>query len=662
MLTVLVGVVALNPVVGSRLRQASYDLLQIWRTLLSVPRPPDGVVIVDLEPQYRRRFPMTNLVERVHLAQVLHHLKAGGAKAVVLDALLSDEDPSVDPGLAQLLAAHGHVVLGSHAVVESGRALRSIETANPLLLAAAATNGFMEFRRDSDGAIRELEPVLGRLQLRVTNRGIVTTVVTNLPTLSWVAAVRERPDLTRVEARRSRWWLTYYGGARRLPHTNGTDAAAAAAAGFFRNQIVVVGQRHGINDPGECPTGFDTFRSPYGAAARRYDGVEVHATALLNLLHGQWLREVAPWLQLLGTVLAGVGLGWGLSQCRPWRALALAAGLGTAAAAAAGVLAWIGRWWFPWLVLVGVQIPVALAWAVFRHSTRAYLENRLLVRSLSLYLSPQQVARIVRQPTLLQRGGRQQLVSILASDIAGFSRISERMDAEDLMALLNRYYEGAIDCVHATEGTVVKLIGDAIFALWNAPQEQEDHRARACRAALLLRERLGTFNAQPGTLPMRTRVGLHTGTACVGNVGSADRFEYTAVGEAVNLAFRLESLNKQLGTDILATRDALKGIHLQVVSRCLGHFRLKGFDHVVEVHELIQLAGRGASPAWAEPFAAGLHHFQRHEFDLAERAFRQTLSLRPEDGPARFYLETLTALRLVPLPPEWAGEIEIHEK
>ena len=294
---------------------------------------------------------------------------------------------------------------------------------------------------------------------------------------------------------------------------------------------------------------------------------------------------------------------------------------------------------------------------------KGHVETKLLETSLSLYLSPIQVKQILKQPDLLKPGAVQKTVSILFSDIANFSKISERMDPDDLVKLLNNYYETAISCIHKTEGTVMNLIGDAILAIWNAPQDQKDHQARACQAALLLNESLIRFDLNNRNLPLRTRVGLHTGIVCVGNIGSATHFDYTAIGESVNMASRLEGLNKQLGTNILATRDMQKSVENQLISRLVGHFRFKGFDQVVQVHELIGgLEDNSEKETWREIFETALHRFQRSAFDEAQRGFCETLKYKPNDGPSKFYLERISELRLRSLPSDWAGEIDLREK
>jgi adenylate cyclase len=323
------------------------------------------------------------------------------------------------------------------------------------------------------------------------------------------------------------------------------------------------------------------------------------------------------------------------------------------------------------------QVGVALLWAILCTSLKLYVDKQVLAESLAYNLSPACVKEILKRPDLLRPGATKQEVSVLFSDIAGFSKITGRMDPDDLFALLNKYYDAALTGIHQTDGTVLQLIGDAIFAVWNAPLPQADHHVRACRAALTLRDQLLQFDVRQQSLPLRTRVGLHAGTASVGNLGSANRFEYSAIGDNTNLASRLEGLNKQLGTEILASRDIQKHVESTLLCRLVGHFKFKGVDRLLEVHELLgSLELAEPTRAWREAFARGLFHFQRRQFDAAEAQFKLASQLRCEstatpttacsasmdDGPSLFYLAKIEVFRKEHPSPEWNGEIELTEK
>jgi adenylate cyclase len=235
------------------------------------------------------------------------------------------------------------------------------------------------------------------------------------------------------------------------------------------------------------------------------------------------------------------------------------------------------------------------------------------------------------------------------------------MDSDDLARLMNEYFQSAVhNCIHATDGTVVKYIGDAIFAFWNAPDLQGDHSYRACEAALRFRDQAAQHI---NNTELITRIGLHTGVANVGNFGSNTRVDYTAIGENINLASRMEGLNKYLGTRVLITSDTQQVAGGKLVTRYLGLFRLKGFEKAVGVHELSgRVEQEAESRELRERFAKALAALGTKDFDAAEAAFRHVLEISPKDGPSEFYLEQLEELRGETLPAEWKGEITLKDK
>jgi adenylate cyclase len=364
---------------------------------------------------------------------------------------------------------------------------------------------------------------------------------------------------------------------------------------------------------------------------------------------------------LLG--LSGLVLGRGLLRFRPLLATGVAVGLALLIAVAACLTAWHLHFWFPWLTIVAVQIPVALGWSVLFHWVQGQLQNQFLQQSLSMYLSPKLVKKFARdkERTLLKPGAEKMKLTIMFSDIASFTSISEGMDSDELAKMMNEYFQTAVDdCVHATDGTVVKYIGDAIFAFWNAPEPQSDHAVRACEAALKFRK-LSSQELRGKKLV--TRIGLHTGEANVGNFGSETRVDYTAIGESINLASRMEGLNKYLGTNVLITGDTKKETGDRFVTRYLGRFQLKGFEHSVEVHELLAKREKAddVAPA-ADEFDTALRLFQQRDLGAAETAFRRLHEARPHDGSTHFYVKHIAELRAHPLPEDWNGEVELKDK
>jgi adenylate cyclase len=289
------------------------------------------------------------------------------------------------------------------------------------------------------------------------------------------------------------------------------------------------------------------------------------------------------------------------------------------------------------------------------------VQKRLYEHTLGLYLSPKLVRKFIRDPGFLKSGAEEHAITIFFSDIAGFTSASQAMSNDALAVMMNQYFETAVgQCIHKTDGTVVKYIGDSIFAFWNAPEAQADHALRACQAAILLRDQRFV---DPNGKVLRTRVGIHTGLARIGNFGSSERVDYTALGENVNLASRVEGLNKYLGTSCLITRETKEGMGDSFVTRWLGQFQLTGFERAVDVYEIVGWpADAEPTRRWREAFDQALHNYQSRNLEFAVAGFRETLELRADDGPSRFYLEKIESLQSQNLPSDWATHTILREK
>jgi adenylate cyclase len=465
-------------------------------------------------------------------------------------------------------------------------------------------------------------------------------------------------------------WVNFYGPPGTIPGISYFLATLpdGPPLGFFSNKVVFVGAKMSADFSGK---GKDEFEVPYSRWGRGLaPGVEIHATAARNIIHEEWLRRMALWAELIFILGVAAFAGFILIELNPLKATAAAIGAFLLLIITGCALAWKQQVWFAWGI-GGAQIAAGLFCSILFNSILLYVDKCLLEESLAARVSPRLVKRLMNDATLRRPGGTQQEISILFTDIANFARLSETMNPDDLVQLMNKYFSVALQCVYESEGTVVKLLGDAIFAIWNAPVEQADHRERACRTAMRLRESLANFRDAHHTLPLRTRVGLHSGSACVGNIGSAQRFDYTAIGDNVNLTARLEGLNKQLGTDVLATREVQRVSEQTMVWRPVGHFKFKGIGRLVEVYELIGPSElEAATNPWRQKFAEALHKFRQRHFEAATTLFRETIALRTQgksadgagDGPSQFYLEKVEELTLNPPAYEWIGEIELHEK
>ncbi|MBK7997677.1 MAG: adenylate/guanylate cyclase domain-containing protein [Verrucomicrobia bacterium] len=655
LLAVLAGLAVYQNPWSRLLENSSYDLLFLPQKVV----PPEDVVIVYLDEDSHKELgqKFNQPWDRNLHGRLVERMTAAGAKAVVFDIVFSDLGPdrAADHYFAAAMESNKRVVLAADSVSAAygvdGVAAQSITPPLEMFSVAAASVGSAEMAPDHDMTIRRHLPAM-RDDL--------------LPGLSWAAAQLVKAPVTETEASRlEQRWVHYYGPPATIPNLSYYRALSYEETdnGLFRDKVVFVGARMFTKFSGERK---DEYRTPYSSWMLQklfMSGVEIQATIFLNLIRGDWLNRLPLSTERWALTLVGFLAGFGLARLRP----AIAVGTALLGAAAVMIMAWFlcttSRVCFPWLIVVVVQIPLALLWAITFNTLRLYFENRLLGVTLGQHLSPSRVKQLLKTRDVLHPGAEKTELSIMFTDIADFSVISEHMDSDELARLMNDYFEAAISCVHETDGFLVKLIGDALFVIWNAPIAQPDHRERAARTALLLQQRLVAFTGAKNDRALRTRIGLHTGVANVGNFGSTTRFDYTAIGENINLASRMEGLNKHLGTGVLATGETAAPLDGLVDMRMLGHFRLKGFQRAVAVHEILGPASNAETTRpWRETFAQGLRHFQQREMDRAREAFVRTLELRPDDGPSLFYIGMMEELVPELIADDWHGEVDIKEK
>jgi adenylate cyclase len=382
-------------------------------------------------------------------------------------------------------------------------------------------------------------------------------------------------------------------------------------------------------------------------------GVEIHAQTLESLLSGDFLRDAPPVVDWgLTIVLALVS---GLAVSLATGAVAGAAcvilliplpGLLALAAYSLGV-------WLP-LALPETAVAAALATAVLIGYATEGRQKRFIKSAFRQYLSPAVIEQLIAHPDRMSLGGELRELTIFFSDLQGFTSISEGLGPQELTAFLNTYLTAMTDIILEEGGTVDKYEGDAIIAFWNAPLDQPDHATRAVRAALRCQRRLANMQPLFQELVHRDvimRVGLNTGPAVVGNMGSNSRFDYTMLGDAVNLASRLEGINKQFGTQTMISQATREAMGATIAARTLARVAVVGRAEPVVVSE----------PLWPEEaaqrvelfgiFAKGLEAFTAGDFQGALGHF----SLVAGEDPAAASYVVRCRDHLAAPPTDWKG-------
>jgi len=306
--------------------------------------------------------------------------------------------------------------------------------------------------------------------------------------------------------------------------------------------------------------------------------------------------------------------------------------------------------------LVAMSVSVLIAYATEGR------QKRFIKNAFKQYLSPQVIEQLIADPGKMRLGGEKRVLSIFFSDLQGFTGISEGLSPEALTALLNEYLSAMTDIILESGGTVDKYEGDAIIAFWNAPVDQPDHAARCLTATLACQRALAAMRpdvARRIGKQLLMRVGVNTGAAVVGNMGSGKRFDYTMLGDAVNLAARLEGVNKQFGTYTMISKDTLEASGGVFPARELARVAVVGRKEPVTVYEPMEAEEFEARKPVLDIFAQGLALFYQGEFADALAVFEQ---VKDADPPAAHYLAKCRSLIASPPDGEWKGVWVMTEK
>lgn len=365
-------------------------------------------------------------------------------------------------------------------------------------------------------------------------------------------------------------------------------------------------------------------------------GVEIHATLLDNLLTGDFLRDASPAAVVLSTLMLALLAAMTVVSLatRAWHSV-MAFALFAPMPAVIGFAAYPLGWWWP-IVVQTNAVAAALTGAIVLNYATEGRKKAFIKKAFRHYLSPAVIERILDDPSQLKLGGERKELTILFSDIEGFSTFSEKLDPENLTSFLNAFLSDMTDIILDEGGTLDKYEGDAIIAFWNAPVDQPDHAERACRAALKcqqkIRERQEEYSRKAGT-PLRMRIGINTGVVVVGNMGSAKRFDYTVLGDAANLASRLEGANKFFGTCIMISEETWQKTSGMFTGRRIGLIRVVGRAKPVPVFELtgIEAESQPCYKSFDQAIACCLAKKWPEALDLFKN--------QPDDPVARLYAD-----------------------
>ena len=511
----------------------------------------------------------------------------------------------------------------------------------PVLSLAAAGNGVMTFQPDNDGVVRRV-PMLFRLGDTLVPSLVAEVLRVGQGAQNYV--VRTASDhigLTEVKiggftvptTPNGEAWVHYTGPVKERTIPAWKILQGVVPEAELKGSLIMVGtSAQGLMDLRFSPLG--------GVMA----GVEAHAEMLEQVLTNSYLYRPAGanTIEALTLVVGGLALG----------ALALVTGAlvsATVTLLAMGLVVWGG--WFAYVdyqllldpVTPALGIFIAFLWSSVLHHLSSERRQRFVKQAFSRYVSPNLVAHIVDHPAELELGGRRQECSFIFTDLAGFTSLMEKIDPGEAVSLLNAYLDEMIGIAFRYNGTLDRIVGDAVAIMFSAPVQQSDHRQRALNCAIAMQGFAARYSDDlkaKGIAFGHTRIGVHTGEVIVGNFGGSTIFDYRALGDPVNTAARLESVNKHLGTRICVSEATLSGCS-GVVVRPVGRLVLKGKSQALMVFQPIHDGLEVPGAEVEDPQYAAAYALLTQDTGAALLALRQLAAARPADPLVRLHLQRL---------------------
>lgn len=587
-------------------------------------------------------------------AKLLDKLSEAGARLTVFDVLFADHTDQVnDHFFAVALARHPEALLAASVAVEDDQTFlqQMIIRPSPGLNVSLKRQGIVNLSADADGFIRKY-PLF----------------YNTFPSLSLLAASRfTRRDIADFPAETK--YLNLYGPSRTIKtisYYQALDYENCLPKEFFRNKLVFIGfsiknkldSKNIASD--HYPVSFTRLTNEYMA------GVELQATAACNLVNNSFLKVPSFTTIFSSGLVVAFIFGFLFFSCRPLTNIFFLV-FATVTIALASLLLFIKFSFF--LSPLPLLLPIFLVYGAtsLTHYWKTSREKNFIRQVFSAYLAPSVVNQLLENHERLQLGGETVDASVLFTDFANFTPYAERVPSTVLISILNQYLGTYSDIVMQEKGMIVQYVGDALMATWGAPVSQKEHAVMCCRAALKIsratdelaeRQDISEYGA------LRIRIGINSGSMIAGNVGGEKHQNYSILGNAVNLASRLEGLNKIYGTQIIIGHKTAEHVAPFFALRELDLVRVKGKTKVERIFELQCLLEDllTAKKAQNKHFAIALQLYRKRDWDAAYQQFSQALLFDPADKSTQTMMQRCKIYTISPPPSGWHGILIMKNK
>ncbi len=656
------------------------------------------VVILGISDEDLKAMPESFPFPRDYYAHIIENLNRAGAKAIVFDMTFEIERGAGDSVMRETLKKYNNVVLAAKVQTGSMNAnaeVRSLEMNYHNIFFGVDRNiGVVNIIKDRDDICRTYLPMVAvENQLTPTLAFAGLNRYFGLPPLT---RARIAGDYFTVKDRMiprfdpTTFMLNYYGPVGTVRYEQFAQVINDASfktkdelevgedldtfdeemMKHFKNKIVLIGslmaeERDYHNVP--------IYKEEEGGKKNNaMHGVEIHATAIQNVIDNSFITPLDPALETL--LILGLSLGGffgllGLKQLKLKNVWLLEVGAFLLMVLLVGAMFEMGVLLFAsngvMMNVVNPSLAIVLAYlgtAVYQYLTERQ-QKALIKNVFGHYLSPVVVNMLANDPDMAKLGGDRRELTIFFSDIADFTALSESFKTpEGLVEILNEYLSEMTSIVLKAEGTLDKYVGDAIIAFWNAPLPQKDHALRSCVASLQMQHKLELLRLKwrkEGRPEIRARMGINTGNVIVGNVGGKDRFDYTVIGDPVNLASRLEGANKQYRSNIMISEMTYSFVKNKAVVRELDMIQVKGKNEPVKVYELLGMAGElklsDDEKQALDLYHEGLKLYRERKWEEAIAYMLQAHQLDPKCHTAQIYSERASLYQIAPPPDDWNG-------
>lgn len=699
-----------------QLEQKIYDANLTRRGAIDI-KDSSHVIILEITQDSYDQIPAPYNIwpwPRSIFAKLVENLNEAGVKAIGIDIVMSNQDKfseANDSALFNSIKKYKNVVVGGAVDVVGEAQMSSVNSGgsggvvvkqnynyNNIFFTADSSIGIVQVQNDNDGVFRRYRPFIYSsltAEKKIPTFGFaVLNKYYSLPPLNTAENFNDHfqlADKIIPKFDESHMLINFYGSARTFPHFKLIDILddkdfkttdeidfeedintwdnpdyGILHTGVFKDKIVIIGST--------MPEDKDTFPVAISKGERKGDnliyGVELHANAVENVIRNDYINIQPLYQRIIQIILLSLVAFFFTSYLKERKIqkhyLLEISSVVLLIVFIYGIYEfsfYLFKYYDYYIMVIGPLLSLVLGYfsSTAYHFVTERKQNTVIRGMFSHYVSGALVNELISNPDKLRLGGDKKELTILFCDMAGFTTFSENKDPEELVMYINEFLSEMTEIILENKGTLDKYLGDAIMAFWGAPIDIKDHQLLACKTALRMQEgitRLREKWSAAGDNKISIRIGINSGDVVVGNMGGKNRFDYTVMGDSVNLASRLEGANKQYGTGTMLSDSTYSAVKDFVLVRELDTIRVKGKKLPTTVYELIGLkedVNAIEKIKQLESYFEGLKNYKIRNFAEAKNCFQKCNELLKEDPPSKVYIERCEIYIQNPPDENWDG-------